>query len=492
MSKITKFFKNPNLFLRDYFLKRFPLNYGENIEPLPIELGKKVENNKKQNKVTLTNKNDGLEQIIEDLYPITFPIDIVYTWVDSDDPTFQQQRLAYQAELDDTVLKNKPEVTDVARFQSRDELKYSIRSIFKYAPWVNHIYIVTNGQVPKWLDVDFEKITIVPHSEILEERFLPTFNSHVIESALYKIPNLSEHYIYFNDDVMLTRHLEPNYFFTSNGIVKLFMTNAKLPNGGRNLKDTPTQWAAKNARELLYKETGFWVENMFAHTFHPQLKSVHRKMESLWGEALEKCRSNKFRSVSDLNSATFLHHHFALISGNAIATRTKCIYFNIRSQESVKFYNTLNARKGTSLIPHSICLNDHTSGNKNFLEDYEQRLQSFLEGFYPEASDAEIYLPKIEEIKDLVKKKDYDAIYSKLFDVVNSGIVNIHNKSYSFIFYYLGLSAYFLYQKNNNVNLLDVASQNLSHFCKLNIEHKLANKYLKEIQNIENKKDEEK
>lgn len=166
------------------------------------------------------------------------------------------------------------------------------------------------------------------------------------------------------------------------------MTNDKLPNGGRNLKYTPTQWAAKNARELLYKETGFWVENMFSHTFHPQLKSVHRKMESLWREALEKCRHNKFRSVNDLSSATFLHHHFALISGNAIAIRTKCIYFNIRSQEAIKFYNTLNARKGTNLIPHSICLNDHVSSNKNFLEDYEQRLQAFLENFYPNASDA--------------------------------------------------------------------------------------------------------
>lgn len=483
MSKLSKLIKKPNLFFRDYFIKKAPLNYGENIELLPAEKGYVKNNSVKVDKKAVVNptSNNSLDQVIEDLYPITFPIDIVYTWVDSDDPKFQEKRLSYQAELDDTVIKNKPEVTDIARFQSRDELKYSIRSVLKYAPWVNHIYIVTNGQVPRWLDTEFEKVTVVPHSEILEERHLPTFNSHVIESALYKIPNLSEHYIYFNDDVMLTRPLAPNYFFTSNGIVKLFVTNARLPNGGRNLKDTPTQWAAKNSRELLYKETGFWVEHMFAHTFHPQLKSIHRKIETLWAESLEQCRKNRFRDVNDLNSATFLHHHFALISGNAMATRTKCIYFNIRSPEATKFYATLNSRKGTDLAPHSICLNDHVSGNKNFLKDYEIKLQNFLEGYYPEPSEAEISLPDIDKIKELVKKKSYQAIYDKLQKIVDSRLVNPSNKKHAYVFYYLGISAYFLHKEKEDNELLDFALQNLSDFCKLNNSHKLAVKYLEEI-----------
>lgn len=485
MSKITKLVKNPSLFFRDYFIKRYPLNYGENIELLPAESAKKnILKEKNKNNSPAKSNTSSLEQIIEDLYPVTFPIDIVYTWVDSDDPEFQNQRLAFQTELDETVLKNKPEVTDIARFQSRDELKYSIRSVLKYAPWVNHIYIVTNGQVPKWLDTNFDKVTVIPHSTILEEKYLPTFNSHVIESALYKIPNLSEHYIYFNDDVMLTRPLEPNYFFTSNGIVKLFMTNAKLPNGGRNLKDTPTQWAAKNARELLYEETGFWVEHMFAHTFHPQLKSIHRKIETLWSEQLNKCRYNKFRSVSDLNSATFLHHHLALISGNAIATRTKCIYFNIRSPEATKFYNTLNARKGTDMIPHSICLNDHVSGSKNLLKDYEVKLQNFLESFYPEASNAEISLPELEEIKQLINKRSYRIVYEKLLAITNNRLVNIHNRTHAYIFYYLGVSSYFIYKEENNESLLEHAYENLSNFCNLNSKHKLAKKYLEEIKKI--------
>lgn len=167
---------------------------------------------------------------MEDLYPIPFPIDVVYTWVDSDDPEFNEQRLRYQNDHSSQTLSSKPESTDIARFQSRDELKYSVRSVFQYAPWVNHIYIVTNGQIPKWLDTDHARITVVPHSEIIDEAFLPTFNSHVIESFLYKIPNLSEHYLYFNDDVMLTRNMSPSYFFTSSGLAKLFITNAKLPN----------------------------------------------------------------------------------------------------------------------------------------------------------------------------------------------------------------------------------------------------------------------
>ena len=43
------------------------------------------------------------------------------------------------------------------------------------------------------------------HREIIEQEYLPTFNSHVIEANLHKIPNLSEHFIYFNDDVFVAK-----------------------------------------------------------------------------------------------------------------------------------------------------------------------------------------------------------------------------------------------------------------------------------------------
>lgn len=415
-------------------------------------------------------------------YPITFPIDIVYTWVDSDDSEFNKQRLHFQNASTSETLQKKAESTDIARFQSRDELKYSIRSIFQYAPWVNHIYIVTNGQIPKWLDTSCSKISVIPHSEIIDPEFLPTFNSHVIESSLYKIPGLSEHYIYFNDDVMLTKELAPSHFFTSSGLGKLFITNSRLPNVQKNSKDTPTQWASKNCRELLYKKTGFWAEAMFAHTFHPQLKSVHETIESIWGDSLNICRKNRFRDITDMNAATFLHHHFALITGKAIATRTRCIYFNIRSPQAAQHYKTLLTKKGTDYSPHSICLNDHTSGNKNVLQNYEEKLQDFLERYYPNPSGAELSITQKLELSALAKAKDYHTIYNKLLPIINRNQVSLHNKKYLYIFYYFGMAALNLFKETGDKSYLDTSYDNLSLFCDTNPNHKLAFQYLTEVE----------
>ncbi|XP_054723754.1 N-acetylglucosamine-1-phosphotransferase subunits alpha/beta-like, partial [Uloborus diversus] len=50
-----------------------------------------------------------------------------------------------------------------SRFIDNEELRYSLRSLEKHAPWVQHVYIITNGQIPYWLNLDNPWITIVTH-----------------------------------------------------------------------------------------------------------------------------------------------------------------------------------------------------------------------------------------------------------------------------------------------------------------------------------------
>lgn len=137
------------------------------------------------------------------------PIDIVYTWVDYDESI--KQEMVGQS---------------MTPYLSLDELKYSIRSIFLFAPWFHHIYLVVrDGQCPSWLNTEHPKITLVKHSEIIPQQYLPTTNSIVIEAHLHFIPSLSEQYIYFNDDVLLWNPVQPNMFFT-NG--KTIQTNSTV------------------------------------------------------------------------------------------------------------------------------------------------------------------------------------------------------------------------------------------------------------------------
>lgn len=487
MSKLTKLVNNPELFLRDYLLKKIPLNEKEKQALLPTKITKPAEPKvkpptpiKKNVETPQKATQDSLAQTIEDVYPITFPIDIVYTWVNSDDPEFTKTRLHYQDILNGTNTEVKNESVDIARFESRDELKYSIRSIFKYAPWVNHIYIVTNGQIPSWLNQNCDKITVISHSQILNSKYLPTFNSHVIESALHKIPNLSEHFIYFNDDVLLTRPLPASYFFTSSGLAKLFITNAKLPNGEKNSNDSPTQWAAKNSRALLLDKTGFWVDTMFAHTFHPQVKSIHQEIDMLWHHEVSLCRKNRFRSDSDLNTASFLHHHLALIRGKAIATRTRCMYFNIRDKQAEKLYANLLANKGTDKSTHSVCLNDKVSNNINALDNFEIKLRKFLDTYYPEATEAEITIPTKNELASMASEKKFVEIY-QLINHIQLNNITQANHEMSYLHYYFGISCWFTYQENKQESTLQKAYYNLQVFCENNPKHKLAQDYLKKV-----------
>jgi len=148
-----------------------------------------------------------------------FPIDLVYMWVDGNDPEWQAKRNKYVGGSGN----QSQEVVGVARWRDNEELRYSLRSVEKYASWINHIYIITDGQRPQWLDTSHPKITIIDHTEIMPEEALPTFNSQAIESCLHKIEGLSEHFIVGNDDTMFTLQTTPATFFNEDGspIVRL-------------------------------------------------------------------------------------------------------------------------------------------------------------------------------------------------------------------------------------------------------------------------------
>eukprot|EP01087_Luapelamoeba_hula_P016073 TRINITY_DN4908_c0_g2_i3.p1 TRINITY_DN4908_c0_g2~~TRINITY_DN4908_c0_g2_i3.p1 ORF type:complete len:1115 (-),score=138.63 TRINITY_DN4908_c0_g2_i3:111-3455(-) len=169
-------------------------------------------------------------------------IDVVFTWVNGSDPKL---KLALtQARQDaglipkvDIAANNgtangtksvteakKSDVDSMSRFVDNEELRFSLRSIERYAPWVRNIYIVTNGQIPYWLDLSHPRIKIITHEMIFTNKsHLPTFSSPAIECHLHRIPGLSQKFLYFNDDTMLGLPVWPDDFYTTGKGAKVFL-----------------------------------------------------------------------------------------------------------------------------------------------------------------------------------------------------------------------------------------------------------------------------
>jgi hypothetical protein len=153
------------------------------------------------------------------------PIDVVYTWVNGSDPEFLSQLEYYRNE---GKILNSSAAGSRRRFADNQELKYSLRSLEKYAPWIRNIYIVTNGQVPNWLRVDHPRLKIITHHEIYSlgdsVDHLPTFSSPSIETHIHRIPNLSRRFLYFNDDVFLGTRVHPEDFISRSGTQKIYLS----------------------------------------------------------------------------------------------------------------------------------------------------------------------------------------------------------------------------------------------------------------------------
>lgn len=365
MRKVRKFIKKPGIFFRDYLNKKYPtINNEQNF----IEIHESI----------LIESDLKLLSLESNLKKVSIPIDVVFTWVDNKDSLWQKK---YQSI---NPFSKGLYSSDSARFTNHDELYYSIYSIQKFMPWINNIYIVTDEQVPSWFKynniIDTTKIKIIDHSEIIDKKYLPTFNSHVIEAHLHKIPNLSENFIYFNDDVFVARSLQIEHFFRVNEIASIFIAAKKLSAMQKKGILTPTLSASLNSIKLLQHNYDVFIDNPLVHTYVPLKKSIYEQAWTLYENEIRAFLPNRLRTNNDLNMATFLVPWLAYLNKQAVFTREICYYFNIRSAHAPIQYAKLLKKNRSGQQPHSFCANDFNS-IKN-IPNYQEQLVSMLKNYY--------------------------------------------------------------------------------------------------------------
>lgn len=363
IKKLKKLTKKPGVFFRDCLNKRYPVIYNEVLCPESEE-------------TILIKHDDSLEkQII-----IDFPIDIVFTWVDDQDLKWQEKYSYYKR-----ISQNHGQyATDVARFSNHNELYYSLKSIKKNMGWVNNIYIVVDGQSPSWIN-EFSDVYIIDHKDIISCDYLPTFNSHVIEAHLHLIKDLSEHFIYFNDDVFAARKLLPGHFFRSENISSLFISKKNLIDMSLRGVLTPTLSASMQSRRLIQSKFSKLIDTPLVHSYVPLTKKNYEHVWQDFNKEIHSFLGNKFRTNNDLNLATFLVPWYSYVCGRATPVRDICYYFNVRSAAAKDFYKSL-LKKRMSEAPHSFCANDFTSTKKNVV-DYKISLINNLNKYFDNESN---------------------------------------------------------------------------------------------------------
>lgn len=321
---------------------------------------------------------------LPDLHARDFPIDIVYTWVDDQDPNW---RMIKNEHLPDgsKITIGEGRADHAERFRNRDELRYSLRSIEMFAPFVRHIYLVTMDQTPAWLNVDHPKLTVVSHSDIYADRdALPTFNSSSIETQLHHIDGLAEHFLYFNDDVFLGRPCSWRDFFWAGGATKFFPANHAV--SANLIHDHAEEYliADRNAIRLLEAEFGKTVHQGMMHTPHPARRSVLYELEEKYGEQFAACAGSRFRSRQDLRPIAFFGHHYGFATGRAMPAGIGNRYLALwKPQIAAQLAGVLRTRRYQTFCINDVGVTDERE------EEVDRLVGAFLESYFPLPSSFE-------------------------------------------------------------------------------------------------------
>lgn len=320
-----------------------------------------------------------------------FPIDFVIPWVNGSDPLWLNKKAQYQS-------KTSTEGNSNQRFEDFGTLKYLFRSIEKYANWVNVIWLITDQQVPEWL-AENSRVQVVDHRDYIPQRYLPTFNSNVIELNVWRIADLTDHFVLLNDDLLFVSDTKKSDFFSSKGAPKdiaaqsVFMprddfahipvNNISLINQQFNKRDWLIHnWqiafnfrngVGLNILSLLLSPLPYITRFFEPHVGTAYLKSSFIKVWELFPEKLELTSQNKFRDINEVSH--WLVRYYQIMTGQ-IRSRSHHFgrYFSIMDDSELQRF----FRHPTSKM---IVLNDDYQGNysnKVHVETSMKLLQIFL------------------------------------------------------------------------------------------------------------------
>jgi Stealth protein CR2, conserved region 2/Stealth protein CR1, conserved region 1/Stealth protein CR4, conserved region 4 len=312
------------------------------------------------------------------------PIDIVYLWVNGNDPVWRLKRNAAFAGMarDDSsrmALHGNVE----GRYRDNDELRYSLRALERFFPAHGHVYVVTDAQTPSWLRSS-DRLTVIDHRDLIPAAQLPTFDSGHIESYVHHIPGLSERFFYFNDDVFFGAPVRADDWFFDGGSYAAWSDEAPVSDEPPHV-DAP---APDNACRLskLWLGAGEHRFNTFAHAPRPLLRSVLFALEQHVPELFARARATVFRSWDQPSLICDFALRWGMAQGLVRSRDYRHLYVSTGCADAASQLGQLMASWGQLDF---FCVND-TTDNASAQDARLQGAREALEHMFPRPSGFEL------------------------------------------------------------------------------------------------------
>ena len=303
-------------------------------------------------------------------------IDLVYLWVDGSDPKWQEKKQIFTK-----VLDNTSETDAAGRYKDNDELKYSLRSVEKHVPWIRNIFIVTDNQKPDWLNTNHPKVRVIDHTEIIPTEVLPLFNAIAIEYFLYRIPGLSEHFLYANDDMFFNANLLPDFFFAEDGNPIVCLKKRNLGKWYHRFMafirdDGHYRRTVINYMSLVEKKYGKFYSGLPHHNIDAYRKSDYQNaVEQVFKDEVKKSQYHRIRTDGDFHRSAIGYYSLAVGHGHLR-------YVNKKIAERIQLYRLRFRERLDRNKPLFFCLND----NEKATDEHRKLVQPFLESVFSEKS----------------------------------------------------------------------------------------------------------
>lgn len=278
-------------------------------------------------------------------------IDMVFTYCDGTDPKFIEEKKQF--------LKEKDKVNNLpVRFININEITYSVRSVLKFIPWINMIYIITNKQIPP---VELNpKVKIIDHTEIIPKQYLPTFNSDVIESFIHNIPELSEIFMYNNDDTMHTRYVDISDILQGDKII--FRNYNRINEINKNNNEYKKRIYLTSQ---LFKKANPSIQLINNHHTKFLRKSTLKFVEKKYPKLLHELRVNRLRGENYIQYLFFCINIDNILNENIILDKyDDVLVYHLGNKEYQEdMFLRIYKKK-----PKFLCLNDM---GPNFKEPFD-------------------------------------------------------------------------------------------------------------------------